>query len=81
LIYTNWFELRLQAMSRLLPHIQADSFDIEFLPGAMSSQDGGGIAFTHNIKEHEVPRMGSSIGIEGDKNARQLLERSHWSVV
>ncbi|KAJ5185541.1 hypothetical protein N7472_010381 [Penicillium cf. griseofulvum] len=81
---TNWFELRLQVMSRLLPHIQADSFDIEFLPGAMSSLNGGGIPFTYNVKEHEVPRMGSSIGIEGDKNAGTLggfVTLTHGDVV
>ncbi|CAG7964380.1 unnamed protein product [Penicillium nalgiovense] len=81
---TNWFELRLQLMSRLLPHIQADSFDIEFLPGAMSPLNGGGILFTHNVEEHEVPRMGSSIGIKGDKSAGTLggfVTLTHGDVV
>ncbi|KAJ5343643.1 uncharacterized protein N7506_003467 [Penicillium brevicompactum] len=66
----NWYELRLQIMSEVLPHMQADNFDVEFLPGGFSVLNGG-IPLTQKVKE-EVPRMGSSIGIQGGRSAGTL---------
>ncbi|KAJ5345683.1 hypothetical protein N7452_003687 [Penicillium brevicompactum] len=66
----NWYELRLQIVSQLLPHMGTDVFDVEFLPGGLSVLNNG-IPFTHEITE-QVPRMGSSIGIQGGRNAGTL---------
>ena len=68
----NWFELRAKIMYQLSPHMQTDDFDIEFLPGGLSHLTNGGESFVDRLTPSSFPRMGYSIGIQGDKNAGTL---------
>jgi hypothetical protein len=68
----NWFELRTQIMSQISPYIEKDDFDIEFLPGGLSPLTNGGESFVDRLTPNPIPRMGCSIGIQGDNNVGTL---------
>ncbi|KAJ5816176.1 hypothetical protein N7447_008409 [Penicillium robsamsonii] len=68
---TNWFELRCQIMYQLAPHMNTDDFDIEFLPGGLSLLTKA-VSFKDRLTPNSVPRMGYSVGIEGNNNVGTL---------